>query len=55
MMKKIEMLNIPILLSFVPKETNPTNIGPNKAANFPSMLYIPKYSECLLFGISLAK
>ena len=53
--KNIAILSIPILESFVINVTNPTNKGPNKAANLPSMLYIPKYSECLLLGISLAK
>ena len=49
------MLNIPNLESSVINVTRPTIIGPNKAANLPNILYIPKYSECFSLGINLAK
>ena len=54
-MKNMLMLNIPILELSVINVTKPTIIGPNKAANLPNMLYIPKYSECFSLGINLAK
>ena len=49
------MLNIPNLESSVINVTRPTIMGPNKAANLPNILYIPKYSECFSLGINLAK
>ena len=52
-MKKIDKLKIPILVLPEIYVTNPTRRGPNNAANFPSMLYIPKYSQSLPFGIKV--
>ena len=47
MIKNIAKLKIPILVLPEMYVTNPTTRGPNNAANFPSMLYIPKYSQSL--------
>ena len=53
MMKNIAKLKIPILELSEMYVTKPTTRGPNNAANFPSMLYIPKYSQSLPFGIKV--
>ena len=53
MIKNIAKLKIPILVLPEMYVTNPTTRGPNNAANFPSMLYIPKYSQSLPFGIKV--
>lgn len=52
-MKNIERLKIPILVLPEIYVIDPTIIGPNRAANLPSILYIPKYSQSLPFGTSV--
>ena len=51
--KNIAKLKIPILVLPEMYVIKPTTRGPNNAANFPSMLYIPKYSQSLSFGIKV--
>ncbi len=50
--KNKDKLKIPILVLPDIYVINPTMRGPNNAANFPSILYTPKYSQSLPFGIS---
>ena len=51
--ENIAKLKIPILVLSEMYVINPTTSGPNNAANFPSMLYRPKYSQSLPFGINV--
>ena len=53
-MKNIEMLSMPSLELSLNIVTIPTSKGPSNAANFPSILYIPKYSELCDLGMRIA-
>ena len=50
MIKNKLILKMPSLASSVKNVTEPTMIGPIKAANFPNILYIPKNSLSLPSG-----